>query len=153
MRTIKFRGKRIDDGEWMYGSLVDNLWFKADDKSPIPQIIAPTDNYSCWDDLNEDGEGIYDVNPATVGQFTGLIDKNGKEIYEGDVVNVPNFIQLWDEQSDDLTGEIKYLDGAFHINSEEPHFGEVPLLGIYTNEKTTSDIEVIGNVHDNPELI
>ncbi|WP_290083926.1 YopX family protein, partial [Paramuribaculum intestinale] len=71
-RTIKFRGKRLDNGEWVYGDLEYNR----------AKNIARIHTY------DEDGEYLiqHSVDPATVGQFTGLLNKNGKEIYEGDIL-------------------------------------------------------------------
>lgn len=113
MRTIKFRGKR-PNGKWkVNGSIVQR----------------------------QDGRvllGGYAVIPNTIGQFTGLLDKNGKEIYEGDIVKY-----IGNEIGDVFTNEIKY-DGA----------GFNPLDAIYwMSDIENTECEVIGNIHDNPELI
>lgn len=125
MREIKFRGKRLDNGEWLYGSLV---------------IL--NGRYFIFDDANR-----HEVDPATVGQYTGLKDKNGKEIYEGDVIRSP--------LSEDKTRPHR----IFY------HTGNAAFMGALVDRKELCYLrldqdwiykfgkEVIGNIHDNPELI
>jgi hypothetical protein len=125
MREIKFRGKRLDNGEWLYGSLV---------------IL--NGRYFIFDDANR-----HEVDPTTVGEFTGLKDKNGKEIYEGDVIRSP--------LSEDKTRphRIFYHTGnaAFMralIDRKELCYLRLDQDWIYKFGK-----EVIGNIHDNLELL
>ena len=73
MREILFRGKRIDNGEWVYGQYVYLLNARAEDGEPIKHMIVDGTPFG------------QTVNPSTVGQYTGLTDKNGKKIFEGDI--------------------------------------------------------------------
>ena len=121
MRTIKFRGKSILTDEWLYGDLVHS----ADNKR--------------FGILVHD-KGSYDeceVAPETVGQFTGLYDCDGKEIYEGDILDFNG-----------LTVEVRFVRGVFAFlangNLDEELCGDC---------RTDLFAKVIGNIHDNPELL
>ncbi len=115
MREILFRGKSLDKGEWVEGNYSVMLSGRVAIQ-PIGRIIT------------------YEVLPTTVGQFTGLLDKNGKKIFEGDILKAGN-------------GHIGYADfseGGFVLVCR-CHANLTDLYGAIQ--------EVIGNVHDNPELL
>lgn len=140
MRTIKFRGKCAKDsrfaGEWVYGSCVQCE--KSDD---VLITYAINDRCSC----------TYHVDPATVGQYTGLTDKNGKEIYEGDIVSHPWKDPIFGdlvETGQFVHSTICFNNGAFVVNYRLQ--GEYIYLQDFVRLKC---LEVIGNIHDNPELL
>lgn len=118
MREIKFRGKRLDNGEWVYGSLIQRI-----DRTEI-----------------FDGVFTWEIDPATVGQYTGLKDKNGREIYEGDIIGGSN-------------GSINGMEWPFKVEIiwddcqcefNTPNWG-------YTD--STHYYNVLGNIHNDPELL
>lgn len=134
MREIRFRGKRIDNGEWVEGYLVCDrkFWGEPDFHA---YIVAHEHPSGCF------GSDIYiEVDPSTVCQYTGLTDKNGKRIFEGDIIRTERnggrtYFVLFD---DDLCAFI----------------GSVCESNIFTTFEGDGDrYEVIGNVHDNPELV
>ena len=122
-REIKFRGKSTETNEWLYGDLVE----------------YPQGEFQIWTKIREDGGHNFMVIPETVGQFTGLYDKNGKDIYEGDIVK--------DEyESFDIYGEVVYEHGKWIAkNDDDAVYSE--LSDFYKG------VEVVGNIHDNPELL
>ncbi len=132
MREILFRGKRVDNGEWV----VSDSFYQCNG------IIK------LWDEPNRDG--YVEVIPKTVGQYTGLKDKIGKKIFEGDIVLFEDESPLNYEYHDCTEmrcGEIKFDDGQFYITNR---------IAVYMEDliySDTMDCKVIGNIHDNPELL
>lgn len=143
-REILFRGKSIQNGKWLYGNI------------QIPE--APYDEYFMWDNGWQ-----MQVDPDTIGQYTGLIDKNGKKIFEGDILRfkVPNgtiryFVVEWASEDRILRPLSNFVpDGnPFRIsgwcfNWEGHRLYPSVIDGVPDNEV----MEIVGNIHDNPELI
>ena len=126
MRIIKFRSKKPSNGDWVYGSLVSS-------KDIEPAIYFQTGNGTV-----KTMDWVY-VKGDTVGQFTSLYDKNGKEIYEGDILKV---------QGTDEKIEVRFVRGVFAFLWNGDLDEEAPI-----NAPTQEWAEVIGNIHDNPTLL
>jgi len=136
MKTIyKFRGKRIDNGQWIYGDLIQtrhNCYIVT-----FPFIPS----------LHINASEFIEIDPKTVGQFTGLFDKQGVEIYEGDIINTPDGIFI-----------VNFILGSFWVNDIKNE-NEAPLY-VYANEiwptrenEDENISEVIGDIFSNPELL
>ena len=122
-RTIKFRGKRIDNGQWVYGFLADSYYI----------------NDVNWVDLSS-----IEIDPETVGQFTGLLDRNKSEIYEGDIIQV-DYIMATGRHFIGLSYEVRWCiqegswtawNGCSDVALPKPR-----------------QILIKGNIHDHPELL
>lgn len=124
MREIKFRAKRAENGAWVYGDLthvqkictVEDVQRNGRRSVPVVRVAN------------------YNVDEKTIGQYTGLKDRNGREIYEGDVLRFDNY-----------TIKVEWLNGGFcdcHSN-----------IKISLRYFSLNHYEVIGNIHDNPELL
>lgn len=138
MREYKFRGKRIDNGEWVYG------YYFIEERDIEDGII--------WRDIPQiqqrygDHFQYFDVDLATVGQYTGLHDKNGKEIYEGDIVGF----------EDGMSTESGYAasgcTGCVSWDKETASFQVDNRLSAESYE-VLEECAIIGNIYDNPELL
>ena len=128
MREILFRGKRLDNGAWETGSLV------------IVRMDCHDAQYYIADKMT----GYHTpVDPSTVGQYTGLKDKNGKRIFEGDVAKVL-------QGKDKDIAYVGFENGAFMLYPKTGNIYERTLWEYWYNDW---DVEVIGNITDNPEFL
>ena len=131
MRVTKFRGKRICNGEWLFGDLMhDNIG---------GSYIYPIE-----------AENLYKENavtPDTVGQFTGLLDGNGQEIFEGDIMRIPET-----EFNIEIIGVVEFDRGSYVVRSF--FSGTHSSLAWAVRERQSGERRgiVIGNIYDNPEL-
>ena len=150
MREILFRGKRKDNGEWVEGFYTE-VRHHDDDSHVHLFIMIPEKMHD-----KQTGLGFWEeVIPETVGQFTGLTDKNGKRIFEGDIFHL----------DDEIVAVVIFQNGCFRLE-------EYGIRGAFTESGfdecgggwdvidcspidwyTVNDMEIIGNIHDNPELL
>lgn len=119
MREILFRGKRKENGEWVYGN-----YAVTDNNEKQQHFILQNKAFE------------FEVIPETVGQYTGSTDKNGKKIFENDIVKIK--------------GKTRYI---FYGSSGFRHTNYGEYADTLEKVFTVVDCEVIGNIHDNPELL
>jgi uncharacterized phage protein (TIGR01671 family) len=134
MREIKFRGTGVDDGDWVYGSLVidDQKYYILEKVETVNEYGDGTDFYATdWSEVIDE----------TVGQYTGLKEKNGLEIYEGDVLRDSESIVI-----------VKFVDGEFSVDYRTMG-GKWRNYGSLFDYLKDYEGEVIGNVYENYELI
>ncbi len=140
MREILFRGKEKSNGEWVDGGVVQGilheLWQNAERAyiTVFPQYLSTLK--------------LVEVDPSTLGQYTGLTDENGKKIFEGDIVRYME--RQFDGEDVPIVGVVEYLEGGFVVSR---HSLNRWLWNGADGNIRLREIEVIGNIHDNPELV
>lgn len=133
MRTIKFRGKTVNGNEWIFGTTISQGTIKRKADKWFMEV-----GENKWKGLQ----------PGSLGQFTGLFDKNGKEIYEGDIIEYTHEVCLEDGPGT-FNGVVCFRCGVFCIEEDEGS----PLWQLECESEDYGGICVIGNIHDNPELL
>lgn len=156
-REIKFRGRRLDTGEWVYGYLCEN----TNGEICIQEIVRKVINGFAVPNR------LHPVNPATIGQYTGMRDKNGKEIYEGDIIEINYKYEYQSVQGvipdqdcicvgivtymeDSLRFTIRLIKAEFPLNRE---FEDAEYVYVPFEIFDFEGIEIIGNIHDNKNLL
>lgn len=143
-----FKAKRIDNEEWVIGSLITNVFFRLGQS--IPYILCPDKaEYGCFEDFT-----VFEVQPDTICQCTGLRDRNGNLIWENDIIHKP-FYTDYDAcaNSEAYTGRIQYEDGGWSIEITKSD-GSVcvsAIIDMIAYSKDIEHFEVIGNIFDNPK--
>lgn len=118
-REILFRGKRIDNGKWVYGSL----------------FVTRKGEYKIkWYDPHYGSSKTSKVDPVTVGEYIGITDKNGKRIFEGDVI-----IARYLDDGRLTQGVVNFLNGCFCVKNDDYDNPPINMLNEY---------EIVGNIHD-----
>lgn len=126
MRDINFRGKRTDNGEWVYG---------VPTKDGRGEMVMVENIFEC-EEYNCRGANCLYVDENTVGQYTGLKDKNGTKIFEGDIVLL---------KGDEEPYQVAFDESCFQVYGNS--------ICYVMDNFYDHDIEVVGNIYDNPELL
>lgn len=129
MREIVFRGKQVNDGMWIQGYLFQ-CWGRA---------------YILWG-MTNDTPTMHEVKPETVGQFTGLLDKHGRKIFEGDIVGFTAENELWEPQY--YEGTVYFCDGTFWVDCGKDSDDCDALFTIGHAKLCDESMQIIGNIHE-----
>lgn len=138
-REITFRGKR-KNGQWVYGSLV------------VSENINPAIYYEVGKGLAKLLDWCY-VKPDTIGQYTGLRDKNGVKIFEGDFVCFSYIADGINPIEIECLAKVIFEDGSFMIKCVKGHVHNSMQRALFAMDYFNIKVEVVGNITDNPELM
>ena len=142
MREILFRGKRIDTGEWAEGDLIQG-------------VIDQKGKMFIWSESDESILGVveFEVDHETVGQYTGLADRNGTRIFEGDIlryyddeIQVVEWSDEWSQIMLHTYGEHERKVGRKTVKEKFDGWNDL-------RDYPLEDMPILGNIHDNPELL
>ena len=142
MREILFRAKRVDNGEWVEGYYTKLKWCNN-----IIYVVIPEEaEIDSGNSLCE----THEINPETICQYTGMVDKNGNRIWENDIVSINTYSYM--EPEEDYFGKVVYAEGYACWCIQQPDDEKlVPLCECEGSYQTDRFVE--GNVFDNPELL
>ena len=132
MRKILFRGKEVETGAWIYGYYTETCA-----------------TYCIGQSVIEDENDDYLVIPETVGQFTRMCDSNHKMIFDGDILKVCKIPKYLDRDYDSFIGVVEDLRTVYQVIGEE--CDDTPW--VYLHDLCRNYITIIGNIHDNLELL
>lgn len=142
-REILFRGKCVSDskyaGEWVTGGY-----------APLSKDITPNDEGLIMRFLGGNTTITYHVDPDTVGQFTGMTDKHGVKVFEGDIVDVYDFTSVYASK---YRGVVKMYRGSWCVEYEDSILDMVAHPRLFFDDFADRKTEVIGNIHDNFDLM
>jgi hypothetical protein len=150
MREILFRGKCINTGNWINGCLVNNMFtysehseFKKGEK--VCEIITGDYESDNWEEAIQEENNLVRVIPESVGQFTGLTDKNGTKVFENDIIEFQN------TEGEGLIKKVWYCDKMHSVMIGNLIYSTITESGFFKPSQLI--FEVIGNFNDNPELL
>ena len=137
-RIVKFRGGSKRTGEWLYGDLVRNVEGAV---AIVPPFEMTMDNLC----------DRYEVDEETIGQFTKLLDKNGKEIYEGDIVRFDDAPYI--VNGNKYEGNVMMYRGAYCVRYNVNICDEYFFAPLFADDFADRKTVILGNVYDNSELL
>lgn len=146
MRPIKFRAKRVDNGEWVYGYVLETRMSGV-------YIIGTKQTMKSSQYEVKIGDRLWqhEVDPETVGQYTGY-KQGDTEIYEGDIFKFVPQAEFKDKVADPFYTPVEYIDGCFLVVDNMGDYYSIPDL-LYKWDIDDEEYEVCGNIHDNPNLL